>query len=213
MNTIKLIIFDLDGTIIDSGRTVLKLLNYLRTQLNLPQIKISDISKALSMGGKELIEIALGREVNIQENLQSFRSLYLADQLELDQLYPGVLEYMKWLRQNGLKIGICTNKPDKIVEKILKQQGIMNYIDYLVADDGFRPKKPNPQGLLQILASAKLNADQAIMIGDSSVDQIAAKLANIKFIFHQSGYDDGVLVEKNTIVIKSYFELIGKKNE
>jgi phosphoglycolate phosphatase len=165
------------------------------------------------MGGKELIEIALGREVNIQENLQSFRSLYLADQLELDQLYPGVLEYMKWLRQNGLKIGICTNKPDRIVEKMLKQQGIMNYIDYLVADDGFRPKKPNPQGLLQILASAKLNADQAIMIGDSSVDQIAAKLANIKFIFHQSGYDDGVLVEKNTIVIKSYFELIGKKNE
>lgn len=208
MKSPSLVIFDLDGTIVDSGKTVLKLLNNIRSQLGMPTMEFSQISNVLSLGGRGLIEAALGSKVDSKTYLHKFRDMYLSDSLEGEQLYSGALEYLQLLMNRGIKMAICTNKPSQLVEKVLSHHKIELYFNYVVADNGGLPKKPNPDGLLQILKWTNLNANQAILVGDSRIDQLAASSAGIGFAFHRAGYDDGVCVDNANICFNTFHELL-----
>ena len=210
MKLYKLVIFDLDGTIVDSGKTVLRLLNDIRRQLNVSVMEFSEISKVLSLGGRHLIETALGPTVNSQEYLQHFRALYLNDSLFGEELYPGFLDYLHALKKNNIKTAICTNKPSQLVQKVLKHHKIEQYFEFILADNGLLPKKPSPEGLLQIVNWAQIDPKQAIMIGDSRIDQLAASSAGVPFAFHQAGYDDGVWMDNANYCFNNYYELMGQ---
>ena len=210
MKLYKLVIFDLDGTIVDSGKTVLRLLNDIRRQLNVSVMEFSEISKVLSLGGRHLIETALGPTVNSQEYLQHFRALYLNDSLFGEELYPGFLDYLHALKKNNIKTAICTNKPSQLVQKVLKHHKIEQYFEFILADNGLLPKKPSPEGLLQIVNWAQIDPKQAIMIGDSRIDQLAASSAGVQFAFHQAGYDDGVWMDNANFCFNNYYELMGQ---
>ena len=210
MKFFKLVIFDLDGTIVDSGKTVLRILNVIRRQLNVSVMEFSEISKVLSLGGRHLIETALGPTVNSQEYLQHFRALYLNDSLFGEELYPGFLDYLHALKKNNIKTAICTNKPSQLVQKVLKHHKIEQYFEFILADNGLLPKKPSPEGLLQIVNWAQIDPKQAIMIGDSRIDQLAASSAGVQFAFHQAGYDDGVWMDNANFCFNNYYELMGQ---
>jgi len=210
MKFFKLVIFDLDGTIVDSGKTVLRLLNAIRRQLNISVIEFSEISKALSLGGRHLIEAALGPTVNSQEYLQHFRALYLNDSLVGEELYPGFLDYLHALKKNNIKTAICSNKPSQLVEKVMIHHKIDQYFEFILADNGLLPKKPSPEGLLQILNWAQIDPKHAILIGDSRIDQLAASSAGVQFAFHLAGYDDGVWIDNTNICFNNYYELMGE---
>lgn len=208
MKFFKLVIFDLDGTIVDSGKTVLRILNVIRRQLNVSVMEFSEISKVLSLGGRHLIETALGPTVNSQEYLQHFRALYLNDSLFGEELYPGFLDYLHALKKNNIKTAICTNKPSQLVQKVLTHHKIEQYFEFILADNGLLPKKPSPEGLLQIVNWAQIDPKQAIMIGDSRIDQLAACSAGVQFAFHQAGYDDGVRMDNANFRFNNYYELM-----
>jgi phosphoglycolate phosphatase len=210
MKFFELVIFDLDGTIVDSGQTVLRLINSIRRHLNMPIMEFSEISKVLSLGGRKLIETALGPAVNSQEYLEHFRALYLNDSLVDEELYPGFLEYLHILKKNKIKTAICSNKPSQLVEKVLTHHKIGQHFDFTLADNGLFPKKPSPEGLLQILNWAQIDPKQAILVGDSRIDQLAASSAGVQFAFHQSGYDDGVWVDNTNFCFNTYYDLIGQ---
>ena len=210
MKLYKLVIFDLDGTIVDSGKTVLRLLNDIRRQLNVSVMEFSEISKVLSLGGRHLIETALGPTVNSHEYLQHFRAFYLNDSLFGEELYPGFLDYLHALKKNNIKTAICTNKPSQLVQKVLKHHKIEQYFEFILADNGLLPKKPSPEGLLQIVNWAQIDPKQAIMIGDSRIDQLAASSAGVQFAFHQAGYDDGVWMDNANFCFNNYYELMGQ---
>lgn len=208
MKSFKLVIFDLDGTIVDSGKTVLKLLNFIRLQLNMPLMEFSEISRVLSLGGHNLIKVALGSAVNSQEYLDYFRELYLEDSLSEEELYPGFLDYLHLLKKNHVKTAICSNKPANLVEKVLAHHQIGQYFEFILADNGLLPKKPNPDGLLHILRWSQTHPKNAILIGDSRIDQLAAGAAGLQFAFHQAGYDDGVNVDNTNFNFNNYFDLM-----
>lgn len=210
MKFFELIIFDLDGTIVDSGQTVLRLLNGIRRHLNMPVMEFSEISRVLSLGGRKLIETALGPTINSQEYLEYFRALYLNDSLVGEELYPGFLEYLHALKKKNIKTAICSNKPIELVEKVLTHHKIGQHFELTLADNGLFPKKPSPEGVLQILNWAQIDPKQAILVGDSRIDQMAARSAGVQFAFHQGGYDDGVWVDDVNICFDNYYDLIGQ---
>jgi phosphoglycolate phosphatase len=135
--------------------------------------------------------------------------LYLNDSLVGEELYPGFLEYLQVLKKKNIKTAICSNKPSQLVEKVLTHHKIEQYFEFTLADNGLLPKKPSPEGVLQILNWAQVGPKQAILVGDSRFDQLAASSAGVQFAFHQGGYDDGVLVDSANIRFNNYYELMG----
>jgi len=207
MCCVKLVIFDLDGTIVDSGQTVLRILNTLRSKLNLPHINIEYLVDFLSLGGEKLIKKALGHNINSLEYLYIFRNYYLNDSLIGEKLYPGVVSLMENLQEKKIKIGLLTNKPTNLVYKTIFYHKIFKFFDIIRSDDGVLPKKPNPQGLLEIIKETRISNKNTIFIGDSLLDQEVALAANIKFYFHSAGYDDGVILNQNEISFRQYDQL------
>ena len=192
--SIKLVVFDFDGTIADTGITALKILNTLRAELDKPKLQFSDISPNISLGGKSLIDCALGSEVDHHLYLERFRTMYLGDNLESEDLYPGVKNFIQSLLSKNIKIAICSNKPIKLLEKSLIRHGLMDFFKHVYADDGVMPKKPNPEAMNTIMSLANVVPNQVILVGDSTVDQDTAINAKVRFFFHKCGYDDGVKI-------------------
>ena len=92
----------------------------------------------------------------------------------------------------------------------MKHHKIEQYFEFILADNGLLPKKPSPEGLLQIVNWAQIDPKQAIMIGDSRIDQLAASSAGVQFAFHQAGYDDGVWMDNANFCFNNYYELMGQ---
>jgi phosphoglycolate phosphatase len=205
----ELFIFDLDGTIVDSSKTVLKILNLIRKELKMSLIDLNDIGSALSLGGNEMISIALGEGVNSDYYLQYFRSIYIRDNLENEKVFIGVREFIEYLLSKDKKVALCTNKPKDLVFKVLKHHKLESYFDCIVTGTDVENKKPNPEGIIKIINKIKCNYEKVVLIGDSSVDQIAAKNAKIKFYFFEAGYDDGVDRKNIDLKFKCYKNLLG----
>jgi phosphoglycolate phosphatase len=209
MNSSSLIIFDLDGTLVDSAPTVLRLLNQIRGMLKLEPIDLEKISHLLSHGGENMVAEAIGSRVNIDHYLSVFRDLYVNDDLKGESLFPGVLDYLEYLKDHKIKIAICSNKPEHLLVKVLGHHQIDGYFDAIIGAKPSIPKKPSPESIKYLLNKLNIPSSEAILIGDSRVDQQAAQSAGIKFCFFEGGYDDGVFRDNIDITFKIYKELTG----
>jgi len=187
------IIYDLDGTLVDSAPVVAAVLNKLRRKIGLPSLPQKSFYRWISMGGLELV----GNALNIPPNrsdayLSEFRELYLDEMVPMNSLYPGVKDVLRLLKNRQVKLGICTNKPRKLVEKVLKDTGITQFFDHVVAGDDLPTKKPHIDNVNVILRALGVAPGSTLFVGDSTVDQRLAENAGIAFAFFSSGYDDGV---------------------
>lgn len=181
---IRHVIFDLDGTVINTELTVLKIVNQMRIEFGLRALSLIDISQYLSWGGRELMaRCFLDVNVNLDILIDKFRSIYLMDKLDKDCLCPGVLSFMGYLRSKSIDVSLCTNKPKLLVKKVLVHHAIDDFFNKIVDGDDVVEKKPNPEGINLIINSFRYEKSQIIMIGDSIVDKEAAYLAGIKY-FH-----------------------------
>lgn len=207
-NSADLFIFDLDGTIVDSSKTVLKILNQIRKELKMNLIVGNDISSVLSLGGNELISRALGEEVNSDYYLEYFRSIYINDNLHNEKVFNGVKEFIEHLLSKDKRVALCTNKPRDLTYKVLEHHKLKSYFDCIVTGSDVENKKPSPEGVIKIINKIKCKQNKTALVGDSSVDQMAAKNAQIKFFFFESGYNDGVDIQKVDLKFKHYKNLL-----
>ena len=204
----KLIIFDLDGTLVDSAHMVLSILNRLRAELHLKPIKLFEIKEALSVGGKTLIMRALSvSERSSRKWLTRFRLEYKDAVTPKTLIYKDVRELMNYLLQKRYLLAVCSNKPEYLVKKTLCDTDLLKYFSIIIGGNSNSPPKPNPERILTCIQKMNVELDQAIFIGDSSLDQEASFNAGIEFIFFRGGYDDGV--NKNYLLnsFKSHREL------
>jgi phosphoglycolate phosphatase len=192
MNSKKHIIFDLDGTLIDSFEIVRELLNTMRTRRKLPPLSFNQLRPLLSIGGTHLISEALGLDKSeAAGKLKEFRQRYLEIPTPLDSIYPGAVETLRRLKVEGFLLSICTNKPRNLAEKILAETGIIEYIDSMCAGGDIESPKPDPRNIAACLVQG-LKPTSLLLVGDSTIDQKLATNAGISFIFHTGGYNDGV---------------------
>lgn len=167
---IKAVIFDLDGTLIDSDKDIQKIINYIRINfLNKKKININKIANYVSKGGDTLIKKTLSKN-KPKFYLNIFRKIYLEQKINKKLILPGVINFLKFLKINNVKIYICTNKPRDLTIKFIKNTRLNEFIDEYFCPDEYKVKKPNNKFFLKILKKIKINKEQIIYIGDSMID-------------------------------------------
>jgi len=185
----SVLIFDLDGTLVDSKKDLTASVNHIRHQFDLPILTEEEIARFIGDGALMLIRRALGpkaTEVNVQAGLQMFLSYYRAHMLDCTTLYPGVVETLDRLADS--KLAVLTNKPVHFSCAMLAGLGIYKHFAAVYGGNSFDYKKPDPVGVFQILADTKGSRERTWMIGDSSVDVLTGRNASIKTCGVTYGY-------------------------
>lgn len=205
----KLLIYDLDGTLIDSIGIVSKILNELRADLGKETLGRADLLPWISLGGVELIANSLGvDEKDARRYLAVFREQYFLRPTPLESVFEGVVDTLEYLINEGYDLAICTNKPRKLTEKVLMETGLERYFACLVAGGDMPTSKPDVRNLNFCLEYFDVDASDAILLGDSVVDQTMAHAAGVPFMFFQGGYDDGVDRELIQLSIDQHIQLV-----
>ncbi len=181
---VKLIIFDLDGTLLDTSRTIHSVLNKSLEKFSLPALTLEKTLTFVGDGAKQLIERAVGNknETLIEEVSRCFVQIYAESDNELTEVYANEIEVLNKLSEKGIKFAIITNKPQQaavnVCKKFLKDIKFSNIIGY----DGSFPLKPNPQSTLKIIEENDFKKEECLFVGDGEADVKTAIAAGIKAI-------------------------------
>ncbi len=197
---IKLLIYDLDGTLIDSSRDIATAVNSALREMNLPELSVKKISSFVSSGVMNLMNGVLKEALRQQKppdesiqidsllkrSVQLYRMHYAKHMLDETKLYPSirtVLEYFKNRKQ-----AIITNKPEEFSNKILSNLKIDPYFFKVIGADQKFQKKPAPESVLEIIKLAQVDANETILIGDSGIDIETGRNAKIKTVAVTYGF-------------------------
>jgi len=174
------LIFDLDGTLVDSKKDLTASVNFIRHHFDLPELSEDQIARFIGDGALMLIRRALAEkatESSVQAGLQMFLTYYRAHMLDQTDLYPQVRETLD--RLSDCKLAVLTNKPVHFSCAMLDGLGIYSRFAAVYGGNSFDRKKPDPVGVYRILSDTNGQRETAWMIGDSSVDVQTGRNAGV----------------------------------
>lgn len=178
-----LIIFDLDGTLIDSSKDLAISMNATREHFGMIPLDPALIYSYVGNGAAVLLRRALGPEASeemVEEGLRFFLKFYRVHALEHTRLYPGVQEVVEELSASGHKLAVLTNKPVRISFDIVGALGLQKHFLRVYGGDSFVSKKPDAIGIKTLMEEAQMRAPESLMVGDSGVDVQTARNAGIR---------------------------------
>ena len=186
----QVIIFDLDGTLIDSRQDLTTAVNLTRAYYNLEPLSMETVCSYIGNGTRNLIERSLPEDIDIDEALPIMKRFYYAHLTDETILYPGVQEGLKKLTATGRKLAVITNKPDEAAKIVLEKLGVDKYFDEIIGGGGGHPLKPEPDALLYF--AKKWNADlkESWMVGDHYTDLESGTRAGMKCCWASYGFGD-----------------------
>ncbi len=185
---IKLLMFDLDGTLVDTCRDITNALNYALNSYGLESLTVEDTKKLVGEGLTMLVEKVLGGEkVLLRDDvLGKFLDYYSEHLADYSREYPYVRETLE--RLTGYKKAVISNKRESLSTRLLDLLGLLKYFDLVVGSDTTSEKKPSAVPLIHVLERLAVSAGDALMIGDSNYDIEAARKAGVKTIAVTYGY-------------------------
>jgi phosphoglycolate phosphatase len=177
----KLLIFDLDGTLIDSRLDLAHAVNATRAHMGRAPIANDLVYSYVGNGAPVLMRRALpdASDSDLEQALAYFLDYYRDHMLDYTVLYPGVKEALDRMRDAGLQLAVLTNKPVRISQAIAAGLGIGAYFFRIYGGNSFEHKKPNPIGIEKLMAESGIGPDETLMIGDSKVDVQTARNAEV----------------------------------
>ena len=179
----KAILFDLDGTLVNSAPTVLDIINQIRHQNNQKILQLNPkIEQIISLGGRDMIVNLISKD-NVDKNLNTFRAMYEDYDLINERLFDGVKELLTVLKKK-YTLAILTNKPKTLVNKAVIHHHIESFFDCLVCREDVIKKKPDPEGFTLVLKTLNLIKEEVIYVGDSLVDYDLAKSLQVEFFLY-----------------------------
>lgn len=212
-----LVMFDLDGTLVDSVPDLAAALNKALQAMGRDPVQLDQVRDWVGNGVRVLVRRALAGSLDHEQvddeladqALQSFMQFYSGGH-ELTTVYPGVIEFLDALRANHIPMAIVTNKPERFVRPILEENGLNEYFPWIVGGDTLPQQKPDPEPLLHVLRMLGVSPGRALFIGDSRNDVLAAVAAEVPCIAVSYGYNHGrPIAEENPLaVVNSLSELI-----
>lgn len=189
------IVFDLDGTLVDSAGDLRAAANRMLADLDLPPLDRETVIGFIGHGVEVLVRRVLVHSGAVAEGdayeiaLAAFRRYYGADLAGETRPYPGVVALLGALNGAGVKMGICTNKPEAAARGLCDLLDLTRHFDAIVGGDTLPVRKPDPEPLLHTLRLlGSSGPDTALYVGDSETDWLTAKAAGIPFVYFEGGY-------------------------
>ncbi len=208
----KLLIFDLDGTLIDSQQDLANAVNAAREHMHLPPLANETIYTYVGNGAPVLMRRAMGAEASetdVQTALEFFLTYYRAHKLDFTTLYPGVRESLDIFRSHGLSMAVLTNKPINISNDIIEGLGLAGHFFRVYGGNSFEQKKPHPIGIETLMREASAAAMETMMVGDSAVDIKTARNAGVRACGVTYGFQPETLaVEPPDLLLKDFAGLV-----
>ena len=191
----SLIVFDLDGTLIDSAADLAAAVNLMLARFGAQPLALAEVRRMIGDGPSALVAGALaarGREgVDPTEAHRMFLELYAAEATVRTSAYPGVRAALEALGAASIPLAVCTNKPARLTEAILGALGLADYFARVMGGDSLPWRKPDPRVLLSVLADFEAAPASALMVGDSEVDAATASAAGVPLVLMKHGYHRG----------------------
>ncbi len=177
----KLVVFDLDGTLLNTLGDIRRAINYVLSSYDIPQISEEETRKAVGHGLRNaLIQVVNKSGAVIEDNDFSLMNellvaSYMKHPCVYTKPYPGIEELLLWLNENGLKVAVASNKKESVVKEIIKAMFSQIKFAFVLGENGKYPLKPDPEGILNEMDKLGLKSDDIIYIGDSEVDALTAE--------------------------------------
>jgi phosphoglycolate phosphatase len=197
---IKLVIFDLDGTLLDSVPDLAQAADETVKALGYKSVSVDNVRDYVGNGADILIGRCLSQSITVDSNLSSelltkarslFDEFYEQTGHKASVLFPMVKETLSALHAQGIRLAIVTNKPSKFVPEILRQHQIAEFFDDVLGGDAFETRKPDPVALNWLMEKYSLTPQEVVMVGDSKNDILAAKNAQCCAFALTYGYNHG----------------------
>jgi len=201
------ILFDLDGTLVDTAPDLMLAHNHVMKKFGYPTKSTEDIRNLVGKGAGALIGRSIWGQAKKEfskvldekikdEMVKEFVNFYGKNIINKSTLINGVNEFLKWCKEQNISMAVCTNKQEHLSNDLLKKIGIYDFFEYVAGSDTFDYCKPDPRHLTSVVEILDGDVKKTIMIGDSETDANAAKAAEIPIILLENGY-----TEKNTAEI------------
>ena len=214
----ELILFDLDGTLVDSAPDLALSLNMMLESLDKKPYPLETIHSWVGNGALTLTKRALSgsKEIDttldtqlVNQALDLFLKFYAKNVCVKTQPYDGVKETLKYLQDKNYKMAIVTNKPYAYIEPILTTLKLEDFFTLYIGADSLDKKKPDPMPLLHLSSTLNVAVQNCVMVGDSKNDIIASQAANMESIAVSYGYnyDEDIAIYKPTVIIDSFSQI------
>ncbi|HWR51168.1 MAG TPA: phosphoglycolate phosphatase [Bryobacteraceae bacterium] len=180
-----LLIFDLDGTLIDSAADLANAVNATRKWMGMAELEHDTVASYVGNGAPVLMRRALGPEASdadVERALKHFLEYYEEHKLDFTRAYDGIPELLAALKRDDVRMAVLTNKPVRISGRILEGLGLRDYFVRVYGGNSFEQKKPDPIGVQTLLHELQVDPEYTTLVGDSAVDIRTARNAGIRSI-------------------------------
>ena len=202
------ILFDLDGTLVDTAPDLMDAHNHVMKKFGYKTRSTNDMRKLVGKGAASLIGRSIWGQAKKEfsqidnqsikkEMVKEFIDYYGKNIAVESKLINGIKEFLNWSKEKNISMGVCTNKQDYLAVDLLKQIKIYDYFEYVAGSNTFDYCKPDPRHLTSTIEIMQGDIKKSLMIGDSETDADSAKAAGIPFILLENGYTEKNVSEIN----------------
>ena len=218
MTQIYTILFDLDGTLIDTAPDLMAAHNHVMKKFGHEEKKMSDIKSLAGKGAWVMMQRSFKKEIqdkNLKKEMtKEFLDFYSKNIDKGSQPIKGIFDFLKWAKSKNISMAVCTNKQERLAVDLLKKLNMYEYFEYTAGSDTFEFNKPDPRHLTNVVEIIGGDLSKTVMVGDSEVDAMSAENAKLPFVLVENGYTEKTTKEiKHNELIKDFinFEKIIKK--
>ena len=201
MSQIYTILFDLDGTIVNTAPDLMEAHNHVMKKFGHAEKKLSEIKSLAGRGAWVMMQRSFKEEIKDEkiknEMTKEFIDFYAKNIDRNSQPINGVIEFLEWAKGKKISMAVCTNKQERLAVDLLKKLDMSKYFEYIAGADTFEFNKPDPRHLTNVVEIIGGDLKKTIMVGDSEVDANSAHNAKLPFVLVKDGY-----TEKNENEIK-----------
>ena len=194
MTQIYTILFDLDGTLIDTAPDLIEAHNHVMNKFGHNPKQLSDIKSLAGRGAWVMMQRSFKNEITDEKTkkkmIDEFISFYAKNINNESKPIKGIFEFLEWAKSRNISMGVCTNKREVLAIDLLKKINMYKYFEYVAGADTFEFNKPDPRHLTNVVEIIGGDLKKTIMVGDSEVDANSAHNANLPFVLVKDGYTE-----------------------
>ena len=200
------ILFDLDGTLVDTAPDLMRAHNHVMKKFGYPTKSTEEIRNLVGQGAGAMLGRSIWGQAKKEfgkvqdekvkkEMIKDFTDFYGKNIVNESTLINGVKDFLMWSKKNSISMAVCTNKTDYLAVDLLKKIGIYDFFEYIAGHNTFDYCKPDPRHLISVIEILDGDIKKTLMIGDSETDANAAKSAGIPVILLEDGYTEKNITE------------------